>query len=236
MENYELMARESMGTDEPKVKNESREKVQRTKTKHMGKKLKIIVIVYSHTRGCAAEIKLKLDEGFEVQGFVNPGTGVNTISTCAKMGIQRLSKQDVVWGGSKDVGKNETKKSINCIQRLVKTNNHTNFILMDIPHRYDLEQISCVNKEVEKYNRRIRKHMKVFENTAVIKVDVDRSGFTKHCQHMNAKGKELMAKRRAAATKHALKVCKRTPISMKCKEDPSKENHGLGEAEIGVGG
>jgi hypothetical protein len=44
---------------------------------------------------------------------------------------------------------------------------------MDIPHRYDLEQNSCVNKEVEKYNRRIRKHMKVFENTEVIKVDLE---------------------------------------------------------------
>ena len=42
---------------------------------------------------------------------------------------------------------------------------------MDIPNRYDLEQNSCVNKEVEKYNR-IRKHMKVFENTEVIKVDL----------------------------------------------------------------
>jgi len=43
----------------------------------------------------------------------------------------------VIWGGSKDVGKNETKTGINCIQKFVKTNNHTNFILMDTPHRYE---------------------------------------------------------------------------------------------------
>jgi len=36
--------------------------------------------------------------------------------------------------------------------------------------------------------------MKVFENTEVIKVDLDRKGFTKHGQHMNAKGEELMTK------------------------------------------
>jgi hypothetical protein len=36
--------------------------------------------------------KLNLDEGFEVQGFVNPGTGVNTITTSAKTDIQHLSK------------------------------------------------------------------------------------------------------------------------------------------------
>ena len=97
---------------------------------------------------------------------------------------------DVVWGGSKDVRKkNETKKCIKCIQRFVKTNSRTNLILMDVLHRHDLEQITYANKELEKYNRRIRKHMKVFENTEVIKVDLDRRGFTKHGQHVNAKGK-----------------------------------------------
>jgi hypothetical protein len=120
-------------------------KVQKAKNKHMEKKHNIIVICYSHAQGCAAEIKLNLDEGLEVQGFANPGTGVNIITTSAKIDIQHLSKQDVVviWGGSKYVGKNETKKGSNCIQRFVKTNNHTNFILMDAPHRYDLEQITC---------------------------------------------------------------------------------------------
>ena len=105
---------------------------------------------------------------------------------------------------------------------------------MDVPHRYDLEQISCVNKEVEKYNRRIRKHMKVFENTEVIKIDLDRRGFTKLDRHMNAKGKELMAKRIAADIQRTLKVCKKTPISTKQKENPSKKNQGLGEAKNGV--
>jgi hypothetical protein len=106
---------------------------------------------------------------------------------------------------------------------------------MDVPHRYDLELNSCVNKEVEKYNRRIQKHMKFLENTEVIKVDLDRRGFTRHGQHMNAKGKELMTKRIVVAIRHILKVCKKTPISMKWKGDPSKENQGLGETKNEVG-
>ena len=112
-----------MGTRWPKVKNEGRDKVQRAKNKHVEKKDKIIVIGYSHARGCAAEVKLNLDECFEVQGFVNPGTGVNSITTSAKTDIQHPSKWDVVavWGDSKDVGKNETKKGMNCIQKFVKT-------------------------------------------------------------------------------------------------------------------
>jgi len=73
--------------------------------------------------------------------------------------------------------------------------------------------------------------MKVFENTEVIKVDLDRRGFTRHGQHVNANGKELMAKRIAVAIICILKVCKKTPISMKWKEDPSKENQGLGETK-----
>jgi hypothetical protein len=77
--------------------------------------------------------------------------------------------------------------------------------------------------------------MKVFENTEVIKVDLNRRGFTRHGQHMNAKGKELLAKRIAATIKHALKVCKKTPVNMKQNEDPSKEKQGIGEAKNGVG-
>jgi len=36
--------------------------------------------------------------------------------------------------------------------------------------------------------------MKAFENTEVIEVDLDRRCFTRHSQHINAKGKKLMAK------------------------------------------
>jgi hypothetical protein len=47
---------------------------------------------------------------------------------------------------------------------------------MEVPHRYDLIQDSCVNKKVEKFNSRIRKH---------IKVHLDRRGFPKYGLHMN---------------------------------------------------
>jgi hypothetical protein len=50
------------------------------------------------------------------------------------------------------VGKNERKQGINWIQNFVETNKHTNIILMEVPHRYDLIQDSFVNKEVEKFN------------------------------------------------------------------------------------
>jgi len=131
--------------------------------------------------------------------------------------------------------KNETKQAINWIQSFVETNKHNNIILMEGPHTYDLIQNSCVNREVEKYNSRIWKQMKVHENVELIKVNLDRRGFTKHGQHTNAMGKELMAKKKVKAIKHILRACKKTPISMKWKEDPSKGNQGSREAKNGVG-
>jgi len=85
------------------------------------------------------------------------------------------------------------------------------------------------------YNSRIRKHMKVHENAEVLRVNLDTSGFTKHGQHMNTMGKELMAKRIVEAIKRTLNVWRKKPISMKWKEDPSTENQGPGKAINEVG-
>ena len=74
-----------------------------------------------------------------------------------------------MWGGSNDVGRNETKQGINWIQNFVETNKHTNIILMEVPHRYDLIEDSCVNKEVVKFNHIIRKRMKAHGNAEVMK-------------------------------------------------------------------
>ena len=46
----------------------------------------------------------------------------------------------IVWGDSKDVGKNETKQGINKTQRFVETHKHTNIIIMEVPDRHDLIQ------------------------------------------------------------------------------------------------
>ena len=95
---------------------------------------------------------------------------------------------------------------------------------MYVPHRYDLDKTSCVNKEVEAYSRKLRKLMEALDNTVVVNVDLDRSFFTKHGQHMNAKGKEVMAIKIVTAIKNILKVHRKSPISMKWKEDQNKEN------------
>jgi hypothetical protein len=48
--------------------------------------------------------------------------------------------------------------------------------MMSVPCRYDLEPKSCVNDEVKVYNRKLKKHLKVFGNTCVVAVYCDRTG------------------------------------------------------------
>jgi hypothetical protein len=60
-----------------------------------------------------------------------------------------------------------------------------NVIVMSVPHRRDLEEKSCVNEEVKRFNRKLRKVMKAFGNASVIEVESERDLFTKHGLHMN---------------------------------------------------
>jgi hypothetical protein len=231
------MVHKPLETQELKLRKEGRSKIQTkvNKPQKKEKKHRIVIIGDSHARGCAAELKSNLDVDFETQGFINPGTGLKTIITSAKRDIQQLTKQDVVvmWGGSKDVGRNEKKQGINWIRNFVETNKHTNIILMEVPHRYDLIEDSCVNKEVVKFNHIIRKRMKAHANVEVMKVNVDRGAFTKHGQHMNATGKEVIAKKIAESIKHTLEACKRTPLIMKWKKDTSHNNQDPGKTKNG---
>jgi hypothetical protein len=110
----------------------------------------------------------------------------------------------VVWDGTKDVGINETRNGLNLLQDFVRDSCHTNVILIHVPHRHDLHVNPCVNREVEVFNRKLRKQMKIFENVTPIKVDPDRDLFTKHGLHMNNKGKEQAAKKTVSTINYIL--------------------------------
>jgi hypothetical protein len=147
-----------------------------------------------------------LDSDFEVQGIVKPGADLMAITNTVKEEVKLLTKNDVVvvWGETRDVGINEATNGLNQLKDFFKKNNHTNIIQMYVPHRYDLYANSCVNKEVEVFNRKLGKLVKAFEYTALIKLDLNRELFTKHGLHMNGKGKELVAKKIMSTMKHML--------------------------------
>jgi hypothetical protein len=62
------------------------------------------------------------------------------------------------------------------------------------PHRYDLQDSSCVNKEIKVYNRKLGKMLKDMHHESIIDMNLNRNEFTRHGLHMNSSGKEKIAK------------------------------------------
>jgi hypothetical protein len=88
----------------------------------------------------------------------------------------------IVYGGSRDVCRNETNKGLRCFKQFAMITSNTNVIILDAPHCHDLEE-SCVNKEV--FNRKLHKIMKPFQHVQLLNVNVNRNYFTRHGFHMN---------------------------------------------------
>ena len=85
-------------------------------------------------------------------------------------------------------------------------------------HRFDLMETSCVNREIENLNRKLRKWLERLGNVDMIDVGKDRNLFTKHGQHMNSVGKECMASKIASTIRCVLNK-KVEPISGKWYTD-----------------
>jgi len=118
------------------------------------KQNKIIILGDSHVRGCAQEAQHNLRHSFEVQGIVKLGANTKIIVNTSTKITSKLTKKDivVVWGGTRDVGRNETEKGLHQIINIVTNHNQTNVTAMNVPCRYDLDPKSCVNNEVKVYN------------------------------------------------------------------------------------
>ena len=57
---------------------------------------------------------------------------------------------------------------------------------MDVPHRFNLPDTSCVNKEVDSFNNKLKKIVKPFKFAALLKVEQRREHFTRNGMHLNA--------------------------------------------------
>ena len=93
--------------------------------------------------------------------------------------MKNLTKNYVIffWGGSNDVCKNNSRTKLKHILNYVKNISHTNIILMCVPHRFDLIDSSCVNKQVCSINRKLEKLVKNCNYISVIKIDLSREYF-----------------------------------------------------------
>jgi hypothetical protein len=141
-------------------------------------------------------------------------------------GIKKLKHNDiaVIWGGSNDIGKNNSKGALKHLCNFVKNNQKVKTIIMTAPPRFDLLPTSCVNNEVINFNRQLKKRIAPYNNVKVLETGLERGYFTNHGLHLNSSGKECIARKLAAVVTSFLKKEKVSPISLPWKGDTSFSN------------
>jgi hypothetical protein len=119
---------------------------------------KILIIGDSHASGIASKMQHNLDEDFEIQGIVKPGADLAAITHTVDKVTGALTKQDalVVWGGSRDVSRNESLKGLDQTSQFVESNSQTNVVVVNVPHRFDLET-KAFNRTLSKLTNKLSK-------------------------------------------------------------------------------
>jgi hypothetical protein len=148
-----------------------------------------------HASNSANLLQNNLSTNFKVTSFVKPNANMKVITNTANEELNPLQSDDlvVVWAGANDIGKNNLKEAMNSVSEFVETNKDLNVILINSPHRYDLSPESCVNNEVAKFNRQVKKVMKLQPKVRILELTLDRYHFTSHGLHLNFKGKKVVS-------------------------------------------
>ena len=198
------------------------------------KKRKIVVVGDSFVRGIAGELLHNLGRAFEFIGYVNSGSGMEVITNVAKQESTTLTKKDmvVIWGGSNDIAKNEVNSGLTHITNFVKLRKNTNVLLVDAPTRFDLSPVSCVNREVLAFNRKLLKRMKLLEHVKITDSETQRIYFTEHGMHMTKAGKGIMAQRIAEQIKETFSKRETHTITLQWKQDMDNSTELLGKDDI----
>ena len=160
------------------------------------KKNKVVIIGDSHAIGYAAVISSELGNDFEVTGTVIPGAQLVNITNLADIEISALGKSDavIVIGGSNDINKNETNIGLIHLRKFVVSRRNTNIMVVTAPHRYDLHESSCVNKETVVFNRKLHKLVQTADHVNIIQATLNRNDFMRHGMHLHISGREKVAK------------------------------------------
>jgi hypothetical protein len=111
---------------------------------------RVIILGDSHTRGIANEIHCKLGKNFEILGIVKPGAKIEEITNSLDSTVRSYTKRDVciIWGGAWDVAKNEGKHGLRQMKKVVSNMNHTNLVIINVLHRHDLHESSCISNAI----------------------------------------------------------------------------------------
>ena len=147
---------------------------------------------------------------------MKPGSDLAAIMNTVNSETNTLTKQDavIVWGGIRDISRNESQKGLRQLRNFVEMHAQTNVLVAHY----------CFNYEVYTFNRKLGKHMKNFQHTSAIEFTSNRELFTKHGLHLNRKGKEQAAKTIVSSVKEIFKPQEKDPTKMRWKEkqDPKE--------------
>jgi lysophospholipase L1-like esterase len=108
-----------------------------------------------------------------------------------------LTTQDVIVlnAGANDLYKNNKGLALARIVNLIQNDYNTNIIIMDIPHRYDLSFSSYMNCEIQKFNRKLKEIVNLYNHASLLETILKREFFTRHGLHLTQRGKEVVANR-----------------------------------------
>jgi len=162
------------------------------------KEHKVKVLDDSHPKDTAARIDQFLTSKFEVSSWIKPGATMDELVGTMENDFKDLEKSDVIVinGGANDVNsrRSQTINAVGNMACFVQQYNNTNIIIVNIPHRYDLDRTSVINSEIQVFNRQILKVAKAYSHVTTVDTDLDRKFYTRHSLHLNKRGKEWLAK------------------------------------------
>ena len=120
----------------------------------------------------------------------------------------------MISAGANDVYKNNSKVALVKTIKIIQNNSHTNIILLQTPHRYDLVEYSCVNRAIQAFNYKLREVANSFNHVTLLEWNHNREYFTKHGMHLNKRGKGLVSKLLALEIMKIKELKKTTPIRL----------------------
>lgn len=163
-------------------------------------KINVHVYADSHGKKLYASLKSNLPDNCDVIVHSSPGAPVKHIIKNIESGINLLHKNDVivVIAGSNDVDDmiqnnvNPCLKISHAFLELVEKYKEIKFVIVPLPHRFDLNTNHRINNVINKINNALNSN-KISILNVVDLSSLKRSHFTSHGQHLNKAGKSTLA-------------------------------------------
>jgi len=150
------------------------------------KKHRVVLIGDSHIKRCSEKISNLLDDSYNVTGITKPNAKLEAITSPIDVNVDIYTTDGlIISGGTVDVARNETNNGLRHLTHFLKRTSSTSVIILDVPHRFDLVNSSCVNKETIVYNRKLQKIVKTSNHVQIQTMSRDRPCYTKHEMRMN---------------------------------------------------